>query len=30
LKGDNIAGEFRQIVDEYVQMKYPKKTVDVQ
>jgi (E)-4-hydroxy-3-methylbut-2-enyl-diphosphate synthase len=30
LKGDNIAGEFRQIVDEYVQMKYPKKMVDVQ
>jgi (E)-4-hydroxy-3-methylbut-2-enyl-diphosphate synthase len=28
LKGDNIAGEFRQIVDEYVQMKYPKKAVD--
>ena len=28
LKGDNIAGEFRQIVDEYVQMKYPKKSVD--
>jgi (E)-4-hydroxy-3-methylbut-2-enyl-diphosphate synthase len=28
LKGDNIAGEFRQIVDEYVQMKYPKKSVN--
>ena len=27
LKGDNIAGEFRQIVDEYVQTKYPKKSV---
>jgi len=26
LKGDNIAGEFRQIVDEYVQAKYPKKS----
>ncbi|MEO7320033.1 MAG: flavodoxin-dependent (E)-4-hydroxy-3-methylbut-2-enyl-diphosphate synthase, partial [Nitrosospira sp.] len=28
LKGDNIAAEFRQIVDQYVQMKYPKKTVN--
>jgi (E)-4-hydroxy-3-methylbut-2-enyl-diphosphate synthase len=27
LKGDNIAGEFRQIVDEYVQMKYSKKAM---
>lgn len=26
LKGDNIAGEFRQIVDEYVRTKYVKKT----
>lgn len=25
LKGDNIAGEFRQIVDNYVREKYPKK-----
>ena len=25
LKGDNIAGEFRQIVDEYVRTKYAKK-----
>lgn len=25
LKGDNIAAEFRQIVDQYVQDKYPKK-----
>ena len=25
LRGDNIAGEFRQIVDDYVQRKYPKK-----
>tara|TARA_R110002073_G_scaffold15591_5_gene61174 strand:+ start:2556 stop:3794 length:1239 start_codon:yes stop_codon:yes gene_type:complete len=25
LKGDNIAGEFRQIVDQYVSEKYPKK-----
>ncbi len=25
LKGDNIAGEFRMIVDSYVQEKYPKK-----
>ena len=25
LKGDNIAGEFRQIVDEYVRTKYVKK-----
>jgi (E)-4-hydroxy-3-methylbut-2-enyl-diphosphate synthase len=29
LKGDNIAGEFRRIVDEYVQMKYPKKSATV-
>lgn len=28
LKGDNIAGEFRQIVDEYVQTRYPKKVVN--
>jgi len=27
LKGDNIAGEFRQIVDRYVSEKYPRKTV---
>ena len=26
LKGDNIAAEFRQIVDQYVQEKYPKRT----
>ncbi len=26
LRGDNIAAEFRQIVDDYVQRKYPKKT----
>jgi len=25
LKGDNIAAEFRQIVDQYVQEKYPKR-----
>jgi (E)-4-hydroxy-3-methylbut-2-enyl-diphosphate synthase len=25
LKGDNIAEEFRQIVDQYVQEKYPKR-----
>ncbi|MCC6923675.1 MAG: flavodoxin-dependent (E)-4-hydroxy-3-methylbut-2-enyl-diphosphate synthase [Nitrosomonas sp.] len=25
LKGDNIAGEFRQIVDHYVREKYPRK-----
>jgi len=25
LKGDNIAGEFRQIVDNYVREKYPRK-----
>lgn len=25
LKGDNIAEEFRQIIDEYVQTKYPRK-----
>jgi (E)-4-hydroxy-3-methylbut-2-enyl-diphosphate synthase len=29
LKGDNIAGEFREIVDEYVQTKYPKKVANV-
>lgn len=28
LKGDNIAGEFREIVDEYVQTKYPKKVAN--
>ncbi|MEI8384446.1 MAG: flavodoxin-dependent (E)-4-hydroxy-3-methylbut-2-enyl-diphosphate synthase [Nitrosomonadaceae bacterium] len=28
LKGDNIAGEFRQIVDDYVKAKYPKKLVN--
>ena len=28
LKGDNIAGEFRKIVDEYVQTKYPKKVAN--
>jgi (E)-4-hydroxy-3-methylbut-2-enyl-diphosphate synthase len=27
LKGDNIANEFRQIVDKYVSEKYPRKTV---
>lgn len=27
LKGDNIANEFRQIVDKYVSEKYPKKAV---
>lgn len=27
LKGDNIANEFRQIVDRYVSEKYPRKTV---
>ena len=27
LKGDNIANEFRQIVDKYVNEKYPRKTV---
>ncbi|MFY9328158.1 MAG: flavodoxin-dependent (E)-4-hydroxy-3-methylbut-2-enyl-diphosphate synthase [Georgfuchsia sp.] len=26
LRGDNIAGEFRRIVDGYVEQKYPKKT----
>ena len=25
LRGDNIAGEFRRIVDDYVERKYPKK-----
>jgi (E)-4-hydroxy-3-methylbut-2-enyl-diphosphate synthase len=25
LKGDNIAGEFRQLVDAYVQTRYPRK-----
>ncbi len=29
LKGDNIAGEFRAIVDEYVRTRYQKKTVNV-
>jgi (E)-4-hydroxy-3-methylbut-2-enyl-diphosphate synthase len=29
LKGDNIAGEVRRIVDDYVQMKYPKKSATV-
>ena len=28
LKGDNIAGEFRMIVDEYVRTKYRKKAVN--
>jgi (E)-4-hydroxy-3-methylbut-2-enyl-diphosphate synthase len=28
LKGDNIAGEFREIVDEYVQTKYQKKVAN--
>ncbi|MEE8222144.1 MAG: flavodoxin-dependent (E)-4-hydroxy-3-methylbut-2-enyl-diphosphate synthase [Nitrosomonadaceae bacterium] len=28
LKGDNIANEFRAIVDEYVQTKYPKKVAN--
>lgn len=28
LKGDNIASEFRAIVDEYVQTKYPKKVAN--
>lgn len=28
LKGDNIAGEFRMIVDEYVRTKYRKKTAN--
>jgi len=28
LKGDNIAGEFREIVDKYVQKKYPKKVAN--
>ena len=27
LKGDNIAYEFRQIVDKYVSEKYPRKAV---
>lgn len=26
LKGDNIAGEFRTIIDEYVETHYPEKT----
>jgi len=26
LKGDNIAGEFRSIVDDYVATKYPRRT----
>ena len=29
LKGDNIAGEFRHIVDEYVRTKYQKKSINV-
>lgn len=29
LKGDNIAGEFRSIVDEYVRARYQKKSVNV-
>jgi (E)-4-hydroxy-3-methylbut-2-enyl-diphosphate synthase len=29
LKGDNIAGEFRSIVDEYVRTKYRKKVANV-
>lgn len=29
LKGDNIAGEFRYIVDEYVRTKYQRKPVNV-
>jgi (E)-4-hydroxy-3-methylbut-2-enyl-diphosphate synthase len=29
LKGDNIAGEFRNIVDEYVRIKYQRKSVNV-
>lgn len=29
LKGDNIAGEFRSIVDEYVRTRYQKKRVNV-
>jgi (E)-4-hydroxy-3-methylbut-2-enyl-diphosphate synthase len=29
LKGDNIAGEFRHIVDEYVRTKYQRKSVHV-
>jgi (E)-4-hydroxy-3-methylbut-2-enyl-diphosphate synthase len=29
LKGDNIAGEFREIVNDYVQTKYPKKVANV-
>lgn len=29
LKGDNIAGEFRHIVDEYVRTKYQRKSVNV-
>jgi len=28
LKGDNIAGEFRVIVDEYVRTRYRKKTAN--
>ena len=28
LKGDNIAGEFREIVDKYVQTKYQKKVAN--
>ncbi|SDW40808.1 (E)-4-hydroxy-3-methylbut-2-enyl-diphosphate synthase [Nitrosomonas communis] len=29
LKGDNIAGEFRHIVDEYVRTKYQRKSIHV-
>lgn len=29
LKGDNIAGEFRQIVDDYVRTKYQRKVANV-
>lgn len=29
LKGDNIAGEFRRIVDEYVRTKYQRKSIHV-
>jgi len=29
LKGDNIAGEFRTIVDEYVRTRYQKKSINV-
>ena len=29
LKGDNIAGEFRQIIDDYVRTKYQRKVANV-